>query len=358
MKAAVLWQRRTPLSVEEVEIAEPAAGEARVKILASGVCHSDLHHIQRDTPFLPPLVLGHEGAGIVEAVGTGVTQVAPGDRVIIAFGQKCGECWYCQRGEIHLCEAPAPSNVRLRQGDTVLTPFLGVGSFAEYANVDARNLVRIPREMPIDRAALIACGVTTGIGAVIHTAKVEPGANVAVIGIGGVGLNVVQGAVLAGANRIIAVDLVESKLEMARRFGATHTVNARQEDAVEAIRRLTGGRGADYVFEVIGRADTVRQAWEAARKGGTAVIVGVPDVSDHLDVPLYPAMREARTLMGCFYGSVNPRRHFTQYVDLYLNHRINLDDLVSRHFRLEEINQAFAAMEAGEVARGVIMFDE
>lgn len=358
MKAAVLWQRRTPLSIEEVEIAEPAPGEARVKILASGVCHSDLHHIQRDTPFLPPIVLGHEGAGVVEAVGPGVTQVAPGDRVIIAFAQKCGECWYCQRGEMHLCEAPAPTNVRLRQGDTVLTPFLGVGSFAEYANVQVSNLVPIPDEMPIDRAALIACGVTTGIGAVLHTAKVEPGADVAIIGIGGVGLNVVQGAKLAGANRIIAVDLVDQKLEMARHFGATHTINARQEDPVEAIRRLTGGRGADYAFEVIGRADTVEQAWNAVRKGGTAVIVGVPDVTDQLAVPLYYAMREAKTLKGCFYGSVQPRRHFSQYVDLYLNHRINLDDLISRRFRLEEINEAFAAMEAGEVARGVIMFDE
>lgn len=356
MKAAVLWQRRTPLAIEEVEIAEPAAGEARVKILASGVCHSDLNHIQRETAFLPPLVLGHEGAGVVEAVGPGVTRVKPGDRVIIAFGPKCGECYFCLRGMPHLCAAPYSDTVRLRKGDTVLTPFIGVGSFAEYANVDARNLVTIPDEMPIDRAALIACGVTTGIGAVIKTAKVEPGSNVAIIGIGGVGLNVLQGAVLAGANRIIAVDVFDRKLEMARHFGATHVVNARREDPVEAIRRLTGGWGADYAFEVIGNPTTIKQAWEAVRKGGTAVVVGLAADTDEITLSPASVMRNAKTLMGCYYGSVRPQEDFPTYVDLYLNKRINLDDLISRRFSLEEINDAFAAMEAGEVARGVIMF--
>ncbi|MDI3341895.1 MAG: Zn-dependent alcohol dehydrogenase [Sphaerobacter sp.] len=357
IKAAVLWERRTPLRVEDVDIADPAPGEARVKILASGVCHSDLHHIRRETAFVPPLVLGHEGAGVVESVGEGVTRVRPGDRVIIAFGQKCGECYFCLRGQHHLCAAPGPSTVRLRHGDQALTPLLAVGSFAEYANIDARNLVPIPDEMPLDRAALIACGVTTGLGAVIKTARVEPGASVAVIGIGGVGLNVVQGAALAGAARIIAVDLVDRKLELARAFGATHTVNAGREDPVAAVQRLTGGWGADYAFEVIGHPATIRQAYDMVRKGGTAVVVGLADVADEVAIPAADLMRSGKTLVGCFYGSVSPYVDIPRYVDLYLNQRIKLDELISRRFALDEINEAFRAMDAGEVARGVVVFE-
>ncbi|ACZ40785.1 Zn-dependent alcohol dehydrogenase [Sphaerobacter thermophilus] len=357
IKAAVLWERRTPLRVEDVEIADPAPGEARVKILASGVCHSDLHHIRRETAFVPPLVLGHEGAGVVESVGEGVTRVQPGDRVIIAFGQKCGTCYFCLRGEHHLCAAPGPSNVRLRHGDQVLTPLLAVGSFAEYANVDARNLVKIPDEMPIDRAALIACGVTTGLGAVIKTARVEPGSNVAVIGVGGVGLNVVQGAALAGATRVIAIDLVDRKLEMAREFGATHTINPNREDPIEAVRSLTGGWGVDYAFEVIGHPATIRQAYDMTRKGGKAVVVGLADGADEVSIPAQDLMRSGKSLVGCFYGSVSPYQDIPRYVDLYLNRRIKLDELISRRFALDEINEAIRALDAGEVARGVIVFE-
>ncbi|HUZ01509.1 MAG TPA: Zn-dependent alcohol dehydrogenase [Thermomicrobiaceae bacterium] len=357
MKAAVLWERRTPLVIEDVELADPIRGEARVKIQASGVCHSDLHHIKRETAFLPPIVLGHEAAGVVEAVGPGVERVKPGDRVIIAFGSKCGECYFCLRGQHHLCTAPYPDNPRIRKGDQVLTAFIGVGGFAEYANVDVKNLIRIPDEMPIDRAALIACGVTTGVGAVIKTARVEPGANVVVIGLGGVGLNVVQGAQLAGAARVIAVDVRDGKLELAREFGATHGVNAAREDPVEAVRRLTGGMGADYAFEVIGNAKTIRQAYESVRKGGSAVVVGLAAQDEDISIPADSLVRTGKSLVGCFYGSVNPYEDIPKYVDLYLNRRLKLDELISRRFALDEINEAFAAMEAGEVARGVIMFD-
>jgi S-(hydroxymethyl)glutathione dehydrogenase/alcohol dehydrogenase len=357
MKAAVLWERRTPLAIEEVEIADPAPGEARLRVLASGVCHSDLHHIQRDTFALPPLVLGHEAAGVVEAVGAGVTRVEPGDRVISAFGVRCGECFFCVRGQPYLCATPPPQNVRLRRGDTVLNPFLAVGSFAEYANVDARNLVRIPEEIPIECAALIACGVSTGLGAVFNTARVEPGATVVVIGIGGVGLNVVQGARLAGAARIIAVDLLDRKLEYARQFGATHAINARDADPVEEIRRLTGGWGADYAFEVIGNPHTIRQAYEAVRKGGVAVVVGVAPEEAEVGINAVGMMRTGKTLMGCNYGSIRPHYDFPRCVDLYLGGRLQLDELISRRFALDEINEAFAAMEAGEVARGVVVFE-
>jgi Zn-dependent alcohol dehydrogenase len=356
VKAAVLWERRAPLVVEEVELADPAPGEARVRILASGVCHSDLHHIRRDTPVPPPLVLGHEAAGVVEAVGEGVTRVGLGDRVIAAFGVKCGECFFCVRGQPYLCATPLPGHVRLRQGDRAIAPFLGVGSFAEYANLDARNLVPIPDDMPAEPAALIACGVTTGIGAVVNTAKVEPGANVAVLGIGGVGLNVVQGAALAGAGRIIAVDILDHKLELARGFGATHVVNAAREDPVERIRRLTGGWGADYAFEVIGHPRTIAQAYEAVRKGGVAVIVGVADEQVEIPINAVGMMRSGKTLVGCNYGSVRPHYDMPRYVELYRGGRIKLDELISRRFALDEINAAFAAMEAGEVARGVIAF--
>ncbi len=356
MKAAVLWERRSPLVIEEVEIADPAPGEARVRILASGVCHSDLHHIQRDTYLVLPAVLGHEGAGIVEAVGPGVTRVKPGDRVIIAFGPKCGTCYFCLRGLDHLCEKPLPTNIRLRKGDQPLTPLLGVGSFAEYVNVEATNLVPIPDEMPIDRAALIACGVTTGIGATTKTVKVEPGSSVAVIGIGGVGLNVVQGARLAGAARIIAIDMLDHKLELARQFGATHVINAQREEPIETVRRYTGGRGADYAFEVVGSSKTIEQAYEMVRRGGTAVVVGFGEDTDLVHLPA-SLIRGAKSLVGCFYGSVQPHVDFPRYIDLYLAGRIKLDELISRRYRLEEINHAFDALRAGEVARSVIVFE-
>ena len=357
MKAAVLWERRTPLVIEEIDIADPAPGEARVKIGVSGVCHSDLHQINRDTPSLPPLVLGHEAAGVVEAVGPGVTRVKPGDRVISAFGMRCGECFFCVRGEYHLCAAPVPQHVRISKDGRKLNPFLAIGSFAEYANIDARNLVVIPESMPLDAAALIACGVSTGIGAVITTAGVEPGASVVVIGIGGVGLNVVQGAALAGAAKIIAVDLHDHKLELAREFGATHGINAREGDTIERVRELTGGWGADYAFEVIGNPRTIQQAYEMVRRGGTAVVVGLAPEEAEISVSAPGMMRTGKRLLGCNYGSIRPQYDIPRYVDLYLNGRIKLDELISRRFRLEEINDAFTAMEAGEVARGVVVFD-
>ena len=357
MKAAVLWKRRTPLAIEDLELADPAPGEARIKVGASGVCHSDLNHVQRETWATLPIVLGHEAAGTVEAVGSNVTRVKPGQRVIAAFGMRCGECHFCVRGQPYLCATALPSATQLRKGDTPIQTFSGVGSFAEYINVDARNLVPIPDEMPIARACLIACGVATGIGAVLTTAQVEPGATVAVFGIGGVGLNVVQGARLAGASRIIAVDRVPLKLELARQFGATHVIDAGREDAVERIKALTGGWGADYIFEVIGNPKTLMQAVEATSKGGKTVIVGIAPEDAEISLSPVAMLRSGKSVTGCMYGSARPQYDFPRYVDLYLNGRIMLGELISREFALDEINEAFAAMEAGEVARGVVVFN-
>lgn len=357
MKAAVLWERHSPLKIEEIDLADLQPGEARIKVLASGVCHSDLHHINRETAFKPPLVLGHEGAGVVDAVAPGVTAVQPGDRVVIMFGSKCGTCHYCRSGEDYLCTDPLPEHPRFVRNGERITQLLGVGSFAEYVNVNASNLVKVPNEVPIESAALLACGVTTGLGAVTSTAGVEPGSNVAVIGVGGVGMNVVQGAHLAGAARVIAVDVVERKLEMAQQFGATHMINASETDPVEVIRELTHGRGADYVFEVIGRPDTIKQAYDAARNGGTAVVVGLGANDEQVSFNLGELMRSGKALQGCFYGSVRPHMDVPRYIDLYLNGRIKIDQLISRRFRLDQVNEAFDAMKAGEVARGVIMFE-
>jgi Zn-dependent alcohol dehydrogenase len=354
MKAAVMVERRKPMVISELELVEPGPGEIEVQLVASGVCHSDLHHLQRDTATLPPVVLGHEGAGIVAAVGPNVTRVKPGDHVIIAFGAKCGECYYCVRGMPYLCTPAAPARVRLYRGDQPINQFLEVATYAEKTVVSEKNVVKIRDDAPLDKCCLVACGVTTGIGAVVNTAHVEVGSNVLVIGTGGVGLNVVQGARLAGAARIIAVDLLDNKLEFAREMGATHAINAGREDVVERAKALTSGYGVDYAFEVIGNPRTIALAYDSLRKGGTAVVVGVSDENAELTIKPVWMMRHAKTLMGCAYGSARPQVDFPRIIDLYLAGRIKLDELITRRFGLDDINEAFRAMEVGEVARGIL----
>jgi S-(hydroxymethyl)glutathione dehydrogenase / alcohol dehydrogenase len=355
MRVAVLYERRTPLVIQDVELVPPSPTEVEIKIMASGVCHSDLHHVQRDTTSKLPLVLGHEGAGVVTAVGANVTRVVPGDHVIIAFGPKCGECYYCLRGQPYICTPAAPSRPHLFRNGEPLNQFIEVGSFAERVVISERNVVKIRQDAPLAQCSLVACGVTTGIGAVVNTAKVEPGSNVLVIGTGGVGLNVIQGARLAGAARIIAVDVVDKKLEFAREMGATHLINAKTVDPVEAARSLTVGFGVDYAFEVIGNPKTIAQAYESVHKGGTAVVVGVADENAELTIKPVWMMRQAKTLIGCNYGSTRPQVDFPKIVDLYMEGRIKLDELITRRYGLDDVNEAFRAMEAGEVARGVLL---
>jgi S-(hydroxymethyl)glutathione dehydrogenase/alcohol dehydrogenase len=365
MKAAVFYEYNAPLKIEEIDIDKPKRGEVLVKVAASGVCHSDLSVMNGTLPFPPPpAVLGHEGAGIVEGVGSDVTAVKPGDHVILSWRPSCGKCGYCVTGRPQLCQTIGMALLqgylpdgtsRLHKGDTEIKHFTGVSSFAEYAVVPEAGIVKIRTDVPLEAAALVGCGVMTGVGAVINTAKVEPGSSVAVIGCGGVGLNVVQGAVLAGAEKIIAIDLNPRKLELAKQFGATHFVNPKEGDPVTQVLGLTDGLGVDYAFEVIGRADTAVQAYNSIRPGGTAVVVGVAKPDDMMMIPALSLLQE-KTLKGSIYGSARPSVDMPRLLELYMNKKLKLDELVSRRIKLEEINAAFEWMEKGEVARSVIMY--
>ena len=361
-KAAVLYDYNTPLVIEELAIAEPGPGEVLVKVNATGVCHSDLHVIDGEWRFPLPHVLGHEAAGTVVRCGAGVAGLAPGQRVIFSFRPNCGECFYCHQGHPVLCEGrngPAGAfpdgTTRLSKDGQPVYQMARMGSFAEYSVTLAEQLIPIPDDFPITAAALIGCAVMTGVGAVMNTAQVQPGSSVAVIGCGGVGLNVIQGARLAGAERIIAIDVRENKLEYAQRFGATHLINAREQDPVREVRALTGGRGADYTFEVIGLGATIRQAVDAARPRGTATVVGMPPDGEEVRLDARVLAGQEKLIRGSYYGSARPRVDIPKMVDLYTAHKIVIDPLISRTYRLDQINEGFDLLRRGEVARGVIV---
>ncbi|GBD15084.1 S-(hydroxymethyl)glutathione dehydrogenase [bacterium HR25] len=363
VKAAVFYRPQQPLAVEELDLEEPRAGEVLVRVAACGVCHSDLHFLDGLVPLPSPCVLGHEAAGVVERVGEGVTYVQPGDHVILSFAPACGRCSYCEVGRPNLCtyggRAMAAGTMldgttRLSRDGQPVYHEAAVAGFATHAVVPEASVVKIREDMPLDRAALIGCGVMTGVGAAINTAKVQPGSDVAVIGCGGVGLNVIQGAALAGAARIIAVDLLDHKLELARQFGATDTVNASREEPVTAVRRLSAG-GVDYAFEVIGRPETIRQAFDMARRGGMAIVVGLSPSGSHVSLPANIFLME-KTITGSAYGGARPRVDMPRLVELYMAGKLKLDELISRVYPLERINEAFEALRQGEVARSVISF--
>lgn len=357
IKAAVLYEANSPLVVEEVELRGPGPGEVLVRFAGSGVCHSDYHIVKGDWPHALPLVLGHEGAGIVEEVGEGVTVVKPGDHVVLSWKPNCGRCDYCITGRPHLCtdtqDIGEASGMWL--GDQKLNMYNRVASFAEYTVAPEAGIIPIREEMPLDRASLLGCAVMTGVGAVINTARVRPGTTVTVFGCGGVGLNMIQGARLASAGRIIAVDVQDHKLDFARRFGATDGINASRQDPVEAIRQLTGGEGADYAFEAIGIPLVMEEAFTSVRRGGMAVIVGIPERGQRMSFPTNLLIGE-RILTGSLYGSGNLRIDIPRLVDFYLTGKLDLDTLMARSYALEEVNDAFAAMGDGEVGRGVIVY--
>jgi S-(hydroxymethyl)glutathione dehydrogenase / alcohol dehydrogenase len=359
MKAAVFHGPQKPLTIEEVDIAKPIAREVLVRTVASGVCHSDLHFVDGFYPFPAPAILGHEAAGIVETVGPQVTEFKPGDHVIACLSIFCGHCEYCLTGRTHLCQSRpvrAPDEPpKLSWNGAPVNQFANLSAYAEQMLVHENGLVRVREDMPFDRAALIGCGVTTGVGAVLNTARVEGGATVAVFGAGGVGLAVIQGARIAGARMIIAVDVMERKLATARELGATHTVDASTQDPVPAIRELTSG-GVEYAFEAIGLKKAAEQAFECLRPGGTATVIGMIPVGQkvELDGPMF--LREKR-IQGCSMGSNRFKVDMPKYVDFYLQGRLRLDEMITRRGRLEDVNDAFRAMKAGEVARTVLMFE-
>ena len=360
MKAAVFHGPNQPLTIEEVEIDKPGPREVVVKTVASGVCHSDLHFVDGYYGHPAPAVLGHEAAGIVEAVGDLVTYVKPGDHVIACLSVFCGHCDQCLTGHPSLCSSPetkrAPGDrPRLSQKGEVMHQFLNISSYAEQMLMHENAIVKIRDDMPLDRAALIGCGVTTGVGAVLNTARIEAGSSVAVFGAGGVGLAAIQGARIAGARMIIAVDISENKLATARELGATHIVDASSHDPVQAIRDMTDG-GVDYSFEAIGLKLAAEQAFNCLRAGGTATVIGMIPVGQKVELDGYQFLSEKK-IQGSTMGSNRFRRDMPRYIDFYLQGRLKLDEMISVRGKLEDVNEAFRAMKAGEVARTVLMFD-
>jgi S-(hydroxymethyl)glutathione dehydrogenase/alcohol dehydrogenase len=358
---AVVAHEPNKFAVENVHLDGPKAGEVLVKMGATGVCHSDLSVINQTIPLPLPMVVGHEGAGVVDRVGEGVTNVKPGDHVVLSFVPTCGECFHCLRGETHLCTVGIPTGLmldgtsRVRLNGTPLGVMQFLGNMAEYAVVPSISVVPIDKDIPFRVAALVGCGVTTGVGAAIKTAQVRPGSSVAVFGCGGVGLSIIQGARIAGADRIIAVDLADNKLAMASQFGATDVVNA-SGDAAGKVLELTGGVGVDYAFEAIGLSQTIEAAYRAVRRGGMLTVVGAGSLTDNVTFPALMLFAEAKTIRGCMYGSVNPRVDFPNLVSLYRHGRLDLDRMVTTTYTIDEAPQAFADLEKGRNARGVILF--
>jgi S-(hydroxymethyl)glutathione dehydrogenase/alcohol dehydrogenase len=361
MKAAVFHGPNLPLSIEDVELDKPQDREVLIKTVASGVCHSDLHFVDGLYPYPAPAVLGHEAAGIIEAVGKQVTYVKPGDHVICCLSVFCGYCEQCMSGHPNRCSNKAATQrnpqdkPRISQKGKPVNQFLDISSYCEKMLLHENAVVKIREDLPLDRAALIGCGVTTGVGAVLNTAKIEAGSTVAVFGAGGVGLAAIQGARIAGARRIIAVDMFEGKLAMARRMGATDTVDASNSDPVDEIKKLTGG-GVDYSFEAIGLKKAAEQAFNSLKAGGTATVIGMIPVGQKIEIDGYMFLTE-RKLQGSNMGSNRFRIDMPRYIDFYMQGRLNLDDMISRRGKLEDVNEAFRAMKAGEVARTVLMFN-
>jgi len=355
MKAVVAREQGGHLEVEDLDLAGPGPGEVRVRLRASGVCHSDLSIWDGTLGGSFPVVLGHEGAGEITELGAGVADRSIGDHVILSWIPPCGRCRYCWSGQANLCTAVRERQAgrgHLSSGGDPVAAGLGTAAFAEETVVPAEAAIPIPADVPDAVAALVGCGVMTGVGAVINTARVRPGESVVVIGCGGVGLNVLQGARLAGADPICAIDPLPAKREAARRFGATYV--AAPEDLVEVTRLLTEGRGFDYAFEVVGRSSTIRLAYDATRRGGTTVVVGAGSRNDPVTFSAGELFSTERRLVGCLYGSADVRTDFSRILRLWQAGRLDLEGLVSRRIGLGDVNEAFEAMRAGDVVRSVI----
>jgi NDMA-dependent alcohol dehydrogenase len=364
IRAAVLHAPHRAFVIETLDLAAPRNGEALIKVAAAGVCHSDWHLVTGATQHPLPVVAGHEGAGIVQEIGAGVTRVKPGDHIALSWAPNCGACFYCLHDRPSLCATYVKpiwagtmldGTTRLAKNGQPVYHFSALACFAEYTVAPQECCVPLPKEIPSPIAALIGCAATTGVGAVMNTARLRPGSSVAVFGAGGVGLSIIMGAQLAGAGRIVAVDKVEAKREMARAFGATDTLVA-GADTTSAIRALTAGRGADYVFEATGVPAVQEQCLDAARPGGFVVFAGLAPMGSSTNLPGAILTRQEKTVMGTYYGSANPARDFPLYADLYSKGKLPLDRLVTKTYKLDQINEAYADMLSGKLARGIIVF--
>lgn len=364
VKAAVFYEEGMPFQVEELDLEAPHEGEILVKVAAAGVCHSDWHLMTGATKHPLPVVPGHEGAGVVAAIGPGVTRMQKGNHVALNWAPNCGHCFYCLRDRPSLCETfvgpiwagtMMDGTTRLFKAGQPVYHFSALACFADYVVVPQECCVPLDKDVPLEIAALIGCAVTTGVGAVLNTAVVQPGSSVVVYGAGGVGLNIIMGARLADAGRIIAVDTNETKGDLAASFGATDFVMARP-DTVDAIKGLTGGRGADYVFEAIGITAVQEQCLDVVRPGGLVVYVGMSPMGSSTNLPGAVIARQEKTVTGSYYGSANTARDFPKYADLYKQGLLDLESLISKRYTLDQINEAYADMLNGEIARGIIQF--
>jgi NDMA-dependent alcohol dehydrogenase len=358
MKAAVCYEYGKPLVVEELDIESPHKNEVKIKMAATAVCHSDLHFMGGDLPGHLPFVPGHESAGYVDEVGEGVTSVKPGDRVVVSLLRSCGECMYCKTGRPHMCQATWPldseSRWKNKKGEPVYHG-LRVASFAEYCIVDKSQVIPIPDDMPMDRAALLACGVITGYGAVVNKAKVKPAESCVVIGVGGVGLNAIQGASISGAYPIIAVDMLDKKLEASRTFGSTHLVNGSKGDPVEQVKEITGGYGADYVIITVGVTSAIAQGVAMLGRQGTVVIVGL--ATTNLEVFPMDIIDFEKVITASFMGTTNSSLDIPKLVNLYKSGKLKLDELITAHYTLDQINEAVSSTASGEALRNIINFE-
>lgn len=362
MRAAVLRDVDQPLSIESIEHDEPGPFEVVVHVAAAGLCHSDVRFMEGSYPVPLPAVLGHESAGVVGAVGTAVTHVRPGDHVITCLSVFCGTCSFCVSGRTHLCnnreatQRRPEESPRLSIGSEPIHQFLNLASFAERMLVHENAVVKVTDRIPLDKAALLGCGVATGLGAVFNTAGVRPGQTVGVIGCGGVGLSAVQGARIAGAGAVLAVDRIDEKLALAERLGATHTVNVASENPIDTVRELGDGSGLDYAFEAIGSAKTAELAFAMIGSGGSAVVIGLIPPGEKVSIPGVELFYEKR-LQGSNMGSNRFRIDVPRYVEMYLDGRLNLDDMITETMPIEDINTGFDRMRTGRVARNLIVFD-
>lgn len=359
MKAAVCREFAKPLIIEDLDIRPPQFGEIRVRLAACAICHSDIHYMEGAWGGELPAVYGHEASGVVDGIGPGVGLIRSGDHVVVALIRSCGHCYFCARGEPNMCETRFPLDERTPLSDRNGAPVvhgLRTAAFAEFVVVDQSQVVKIPDTMPMDSASLLTCGVITGLGAVVNTAKVPAGSSVVVIGTGGVGLNSVQGARLSGAHPVIAVDVADTKLDAAVSFGATHTINPSRQDLPAVVRSLTAGRGADYVFVTVGSVPAITAGIGLLRRSGTCVVVGMPAMGIKMNFEALDFADKGQTIIGSKMGSARLPIDVPNLVELYENKRLRLDELVSARYPLDEINEAVAMVKSGAALRNVIVF--